>query len=688
MTNKTTKRALLMSVLSMLLCVTMLIGTTFAWFTDSVSSTNNLIVAGNLDVNLYWSVDGQTWTPVDANTNVFKTETLWEPGHTEVVYLKVKNEGTLALNYDLTVNIASEVSGTNVDGNTFKLSDYILYNVYEGINTYADSAAARGDETGDKLNVFYNKADQLLEQGDEAVLTMVVFMPTTVGNEANYLTGTTAPSINLGINLFATQKTHENDSFGSNYDENAYTPVDNAGFKDAITANEKEILVVLSEDVVYDVAAWANDAMGGAITETIIINGNGHTITFNQTNSDWNNIVTQGAKLIINNAHITNSGYNNGPWNRHDLNFACDVELNNVTSDKALAFKAGAVLNNVTISDANTSDTYAIWIQPNGQTVTLNGCTIDMLACTDGRGIKIDEQYVDAPAKVTLNVSNTTFKTEEKAAILVKSVAGADITLSNVNIANTVDPIHAVWVDEDSAAYADLVTVSGGSKFNEGDVVSSSTGLNAALSNGETDIVLGSGNFSMPSTSSDVTISGTKDTVIDLGKTGVDNVTFNGVTVNSTGYYGGLINNDTVIFNDCIIDGTIYLYGEKVVFNNCTFDLEDTNDYIWVYGTKNAEFNNCTFNTMGKAILVFQDGSSVAQTVKVEGCTFNATKAAYNYSGTIHISAVSMDGSQGGTYNVILNNNIVDSDFNGLWQDKTAAGNITVTVDGVTVLNP
>ncbi len=242
-------------------------------------------------------------------------------------------------------------------------------------------------------------------------------------------------------------------------------------FEDALTSDERTIVVSLKGDVTYDVAAWANDAMGGEKTENIIINGNGYTITFNQTNSDWNNIVTNGAKLIINNAKITNAGHNNGPWNRHDLNFACEVELNNVVSDKALAFKAGATLNNVTINDANTSDTYAIWIQPKGQTVTLNNVTIDMLDCTDGRGIKIDDQYLaeGEVEKVTLNVSNTTFKTEEKSAILVKTPAGAEINISNIDILGVAaDPINAVWVDEASAAYADLVVVNGANKIVEG----------------------------------------------------------------------------------------------------------------------------------------------------------------------------------------------------------------------------
>ncbi|MBQ7083344.1 MAG: hypothetical protein IJM93_07390 [Oscillospiraceae bacterium] len=265
-----------------------------------------------------------------------------------------------------------------------------------------------------------------------------------------------------------------NTQWGSNGRAEADAPVttnpeDDTELENALKdENAKQIVVNLTGDVTYDVAAWANEAMGGEETDYIMINGNGHTITFNQQDSDWNNIVTNGAKLIITNAKITNSGHNDGPWNRHDLNFACEVELNNVVSDKALALKAGATLNNVTINDANTSDTYAIWIQPNGQTVTLNGCTIDMLDCTDGRGIKIDEQYVSDPAKVTLNVNDTTFKTEEKSAILVKSAAGADVNLSNVNIAEVAaDDTYPVWVDEASASYADLVVVTGGSKIVE-----------------------------------------------------------------------------------------------------------------------------------------------------------------------------------------------------------------------------
>ncbi|MBR1964146.1 MAG: fimbrillin family protein [Muribaculaceae bacterium] len=246
----------------------------------------------------------------------------------------------------------------------------------------------------------------------------------------------------------------------------------NEELKAALTQDEEFIIVELSNDVTYDVAAWANDAMGGASTKTITINANDNTITFNNTNSDWNNIVTaNNAKLIINNAKITNAGYNDGPWNRHDLNFACEVEMNNVVSDKAMAFKAGATLNNVTINDPNTSDTYAIWVQPKGQTVTLNNCTIDMAACSDGRGLKIDNQYLAAAeeGKVTLNVAGTKFITEEKSAVLVKSTVGAIVNWGAGNdIAEVAaDNVNAVWVDEAAAAYADLVTVTGATKIVE-----------------------------------------------------------------------------------------------------------------------------------------------------------------------------------------------------------------------------
>ena len=98
----TTKKALLLNSVSLLLCIVMLMGTSFAWFTDIVESKDNIIVAGNLDVELeYYSAAG--WQPVNENTKLFDENALWEPGHTETVYLRVSNLGSLALKYMLGV---------------------------------------------------------------------------------------------------------------------------------------------------------------------------------------------------------------------------------------------------------------------------------------------------------------------------------------------------------------------------------------------------------------------------------------------------------------------------------------------------------------------------------------------------------------------------------------------------------
>ena len=85
--SKSSKRALITSALATLMCIVMLIGTTFAWFTDTASTDVIKLVAGNLKVGFqYWN--GEKY--VDAkDVSLFSEETLWEPGHTEVVYLKV-----------------------------------------------------------------------------------------------------------------------------------------------------------------------------------------------------------------------------------------------------------------------------------------------------------------------------------------------------------------------------------------------------------------------------------------------------------------------------------------------------------------------------------------------------------------------------------------------------------------------
>ena len=265
MTKRSTKSALLSAILALVICFTALVGTTFAWFTDSVTSANNKIVAGNLDVELYYQVEGQAdWTKVTDMTNIFKENALWEPGHTEVVKLKVVNEGSLALKYQLGVNVAEETGSTNMAGKEFKLSDYIKFAVIDGANTYTrdEAVAAAEANNATALKTVYNSATTALEAKNEKIVTMVVYMPTSVGNEANAAKGAATPTIHLGINLFATQLTSEEDSFGPDYDADATiesTPV-------AVPAEGG--VTVSAADVVVEIPAEAIPAGVTSITLT------------------------------------------------------------------------------------------------------------------------------------------------------------------------------------------------------------------------------------------------------------------------------------------------------------------------------------------------------------------------------------------------------------------------------------
>ena len=226
MNNKrATKRALLTSVMALVMCVVMLVGTTFAWFTDTASTGVNKIQAGNLDIELEYKNSGMTgFKKANKDTLVFDKDALWEPGHVEYVVLKVSNAGNLALKYKLGINIANEVGSTNVDGNAFNLSDYIRFAVLDDDKSSLgrDDLVAAAENAGSKLiNEGYSKENNLNKTNDADTVTLVVWMPETVGNEANHKTGVDAPTIDLGIKVDATQYTYEKDSFDNQYDAKA-----------------------------------------------------------------------------------------------------------------------------------------------------------------------------------------------------------------------------------------------------------------------------------------------------------------------------------------------------------------------------------------------------------------------------------------------------------------------------------
>ena len=224
MTRKNSpKKALMASALSLLLCFSMLVGTTFAWFTDSVSVQNSIITSGNLDIELeYWN--GTQWADVTDRSDIL-TNDRWEPGVTEIAYFRMANAGSLALKYQLGINIVNpETTGVNKAGDTFKLSDYIMFGVVENVNgetnQYASREAAIAAVTdAKKISAGYTKASPMLPE-EELYFALVIYMPTSVGNEANH-NGIKVPKIELGISVNAYQTASEFDSLGNDYDASA-----------------------------------------------------------------------------------------------------------------------------------------------------------------------------------------------------------------------------------------------------------------------------------------------------------------------------------------------------------------------------------------------------------------------------------------------------------------------------------
>ncbi|MBO7322350.1 MAG: hypothetical protein J6U51_02045, partial [Bacteroidales bacterium] len=461
----------------------------------------------------------------------------------------------------------------------------------------------------------------------------------------------------------------------------------------ALKSDATEINVVLYNDIELPISSLGQQTggsgeykLGGENTQKINIDLNGKKL--NITTTYWSVIGAKNdnALFTIKNGTMTSSQAT-GTWNSYDLTFAnCNYDIQDVVFEKAIAFSNAnktASLENVTINE--THDYYALWVSAKGQTLNIDGLTINSL----GRGIKIDDQYVGEPAKVVMNISNAKFTTANKAAILVKSVAGAEINASDLDITNVAeDKVNAVWVDEDAAAYYDLVIVNGCDKFQEGaKKVSDQLGLNEAISAGSSNIVLSAGNYTLPSIVNDVRFYGSSDVEITINTPNMNgnNVIFDGVTVKGSGYATGVQHVNTVTYKNVTVIGEMCLYGENASFTNCTFELNK--QYIWVYGCKVVSFDQCTFNTNGKAILVYNEGAGKNE-VTVTNCTFNATEGAK--AGEIanqNCAAIEINNNQssgfGAAHKVTTSNNTVATNFSGEWRIKNYVNGNPINVNGV-----
>ena len=216
MKNKSTKHALLASILSIVMCFAMLIGSTFAWFTDEVKSGMNKIVAGNLDVELYHSNGNVAEEKVDEGTKLFigkdGNDILWEPGAMVYENFTVKNEGTLALKYCLTLNSNFNL----VDGKSLKdvLKVAVIEGAFEG-----DRATAQALTFDKTLADFEQTGVLAAGAADDTYAIVIYWEPSDRDNDYN-IAGSEL-FVEIGASLVATQAASENDSFGDQYDKDA-----------------------------------------------------------------------------------------------------------------------------------------------------------------------------------------------------------------------------------------------------------------------------------------------------------------------------------------------------------------------------------------------------------------------------------------------------------------------------------
>lgn len=260
MTNaKTTRKALVSSMVALLICFAMLLGTTFAWFTDSVSSTNNIIKSGNLDVEVYYGDPANENSIKDVNT-LFKGVALWEPGAVAYENLTVKNVGSLAFKYALSINFTNENTVTT-DSMAYGLSTALKVAIVPGgIDTslsrteLLNYVTANNIEWTDLIDTVKPDVLYPVDTDDTTADTrtygiVIYWLPTANDNNWNVNNGKPTSDgldylhIDLGVNLIATQYTYEEDSFGSDYDADAASAISNGSGTIGITASAIEIHV-------------------------------------------------------------------------------------------------------------------------------------------------------------------------------------------------------------------------------------------------------------------------------------------------------------------------------------------------------------------------------------------------------------------------------------------------------------
>ena len=370
--SKSTKRALISSTLAILMCVAMLIGTTFAWFTDTASTGVNKIVSGNLKVDII-GADNEDHVEKLNFKNAAGAEgeaLLWEPGCRYLtVGFRIANKGNLALKWKAEINKNNIVDGkaapTAKDGKS--LLDVIDFYVVTSTDENADAVAIE------------NFTGNLAKGAKSGVYYIKGVMQTTAGNDYQDLT-----LDGITITVYATQDTVENDSFNNQYDAGApldFVPVSTAAELKSVFANAAaggDVNVSLTGDIDFGTDKTLMIVDENSDIGDINIQANGHTVknasnavrVLQIANSDAErNITITGAKVV---SESTTAGYN--------ANENRGVQLYAVKN-------ATVNLVNCEIEMKANNFAYAIkMINCDKVTLNLTGCTLTGANCISTNG--------------------------------------------------------------------------------------------------------------------------------------------------------------------------------------------------------------------------------------------------------------------------------------------------------------
>ena len=350
------KRSFLTSLVSLVLCLTMFLGTTFAWFTDIVVSGGNIIQSGKLDAEMYWSDEylastDSGWTQVKDNKPIFTYDN-WEPGYTEIKYIKVANAGNLNFKWKLSIE---------AEGRVTDLSDVIdVYYVNPVNGELTKQALAARTPDGKLTDVLANKTategDQLTP-GGSVVLAIAFHMDELAGNE--YQEKSLCDK-GFSLKLLATQATGENDSFDDQYDKESEWPeIPSAG-----------------NNASADVPTDAN----GVVTTETTITGNGMSATVPAGTQ-----LTQGTnKLTLSVNNVEDSKANVTLAEGEELR-ALDVHISGVAEGNTTpiavtlteALPKGLNIGNYTLHHVEDGQTVSMTLLADGATPVHNNFTYD-----------------------------------------------------------------------------------------------------------------------------------------------------------------------------------------------------------------------------------------------------------------------------------------------------------------------